>query len=53
MSELLDISIEKPEVGGSPTDNTMMHGVTEKAAGTVDEVDTREENDDNEESDDF
>ena len=32
MSELSDISIENPAVGGSPTDSTMMHGETKKAA---------------------
>ena len=32
MSELSDISIDNPSVGGSPTNDTMMHGVTEKAA---------------------
>ena len=32
MSELSDISTENPEAAGSPTDNTMIHGVTEKAA---------------------
>ena len=31
MSELSDISIKKPSVGGSPTGNTMVHGVSEKA----------------------
>ena len=32
MSELSVISIEKPAVGCSPTDNTMIVGVKEKAA---------------------
>ena len=32
MSELSDLSIEKPAVGGSPTDNTKTRGVTEKTA---------------------
>ena len=32
MSELSDISIENPAVGGSPTDSTMMHEETKKAA---------------------
>ena len=32
MSEMSEISIEISAVGGLPTDNTMMHGVTEKAA---------------------
>ena len=27
---LSDLSIDNPGVGGSPTDNTMMHGLTEK-----------------------
>ena len=31
MSELSNISIEKAATAGSPTDNTMMHGVTGKA----------------------
>ena len=32
LSELSDISIENPAVGGSPTDNNMMYGVTDKSA---------------------
>ena len=32
MSELSNISIENPAVGASPTDNSHMHGVPEKAA---------------------
>ena len=32
MSELSDISTENPATAGLPTDNTMMHGVTERAA---------------------
>ena len=32
MSELSDISTENARTAGSPTDNTMMHGVTEKTA---------------------
>ena len=31
MSELSDISTERTATSGSPTDNTMMHGVREKA----------------------
>ena len=32
MSDLFDISTENPAVGGSSTDNTLMHGLTEKSA---------------------
>ena len=32
MSELSDISTDSAATAGSPTDNTMMHGVTEKTA---------------------
>ena len=32
MTELSDISTENPAAAGSPTDNTIMHGVIEKAA---------------------
>ena len=34
MFELSDISIENPADGGSPFDNNMMHGVTEKTASS-------------------
>ena len=32
ISEVSDISTENPAVAGSPTDKTMMYGVTKKAA---------------------
>ena len=76
ITELSNISIENPIKRGSPTDNTMMHGVTQKAAtsssfservketlgnffpftmgtGTGDEIDTKDEEEDNREINDY
>ena len=69
MSELSDISIEKPAAEGSPTDHFMMQGKSGKTArvkntlgnflpftieaGTGDEIDIQEEGDDKEGVDNF
>ena len=34
MSELSDLATENPADGGSPTENNMMHGLTEKTASS-------------------